>query len=54
MVLSLVYFDLEQADIDYARQLQAKMDAQEARGGGRRASSRVFVDPSRVSFGTLI
>lgn len=29
----------QQADADYARQLQAKLDAQEARGGPRSASA---------------
>ena len=29
------------ADIDYARQLQAKLDAEEARGGNRSASGAV-------------
>ncbi len=29
----------QQADADYARQLQAKLDAQEARGGARSASA---------------
>ena len=29
----------QQADADYARQLQAKLDAQEARGGGPKSAS---------------
>lgn len=35
----------QQADADYARQLQAKLDAQEARGGPRSASLPCTVLP---------
>lgn len=35
----------QQADADYARQLQAKLDAQEARGGPRSASLPFTVLP---------
>ena len=38
-----------EADLDFARQLQAKLDAQEARGGGGARSALPFAAPTMPS-----
>ena len=38
-----------EADLDFARQLQAKLDAQEARGGGGARSAPPFAAPTMPS-----
>ena len=39
----------QQADADYARQLQAKLDAQEARGGPKSASAGILVSTLAIT-----
>jgi len=44
----------QQADADYARQLQAKLDAQEVRGGPRLASATAVMSVCHVISGIYV